>query len=251
MSLRLREVRAPIGKQSSVFCSRCGADRQTRFGYACFLPAVALGVVTQIQRGCTVWAVAELLLFHHVQGLTTGVIAFSEALRSAGHVVHTPDLFDGAVFGSIDAGAAYAEAVGFGEIIERGVSAADDYPDATVFVGISLGVLPAQKLAQTRPNAAGAVLLEACAPISEFGDGWPVGLSVQIHGMDADQFFAGEGDIEAARSLVERASESPRAELFTYSGDTHLFTDTSLLSYDRAATSLVVERMIDFLNGVS
>jgi dienelactone hydrolase len=38
---------------------------------------------------------AEVGLFHHVQGLTPGVLAFADRLREAGHTVTAPDLFDG------------------------------------------------------------------------------------------------------------------------------------------------------------
>ena len=90
-------------------------------------------------------------------------------------------------------------------------------------------MLPAQLLAQTRPGARGALLLEACVPPSEFGGEWPAGVPVQIHGMDADPFFAGEGDLDAARALV---ASTPDAELFLYPGDQHLFADAGLPSYD-------------------
>src|SRR5581483_1975426 len=46
----------------------------------------------------------EVLLYHHVQGLTDGVRAFADELRAAGHVVHTPDMFEGRTFESIEDG---------------------------------------------------------------------------------------------------------------------------------------------------
>src|SRR5205814_7046613 len=99
---------------------------------------------------------AEVLLFHHAQGQTAGFKAFADELRPAGHTVHTPDLFDGRTFASIEEGMAYAEQLGFPDgIIERGERAADSLPDELVYAGFSLGVLPAQKLAQTRPGARG------------------------------------------------------------------------------------------------
>lgn len=187
---------------------------------------------------------AEVLLFHHIQGQTRGVLDFAEQLRAAGHVVHAPELFDGQTFESIDEGAAFAEQVGFGTLIERGVVAAERLPHELVYLGFSFGVMPAQKLTQTRPGARGAVFLEACAPVSEFGGAWPAGVPVQIHGMDADPFFAGEGDIDAARALVASAD---RGELFVYSGDRHLFTDPSLPAYHENAATLVTERVLQFL----
>jgi dienelactone hydrolase len=187
---------------------------------------------------------AEIALFHHALGLTPGVVTFADELRRAGHTVHTPDLFEGRTFGSIETGMAYAGQIGFpGEVIERGTRAVDGLPDGLVYAGFSLGVLPAQKLAQTRPGARGALLFESCLPVSEFG-AWPAGVPVQIHGMDNDPFFAGEGDIDAARELVATAED---AELFVYPGDRHLFADRSLRSYDAEATALLTERVLDFL----
>jgi len=190
---------------------------------------------------------AEVLLFHHAQGLTEGVIAFANRLREAGYTVHAPDLYDGRTFQTLDEGIGYAQEVGFGNVLERGVSAADELPADLTYAGFSLGVMPAQKLAQTRPGARGALLFESCIPTSEFGSPWPEGVPVQIHGMDADPFFAGEGDIDAARALVDEAED---AELFVYPGDRHLFADNSLPSYDAEATALLTQRVLDFLKRV-
>lgn len=186
---------------------------------------------------------AEVLLFHHAQGRTDGILAFADELRRAGHTVHVPDLFEGNVFGSLDDGIGYAEKAGFGEIVERGVRAADGLPDALVYAGFSLGVMPAQRLAQTRPGAVGALFFESCVPVAEFGS-WPAGLPVQVHGMDADPFFAGEGDIDAARALV---AEAEHGELFVYRGSVHLFADPSLPTYDPDAAALLTRRVLDFL----
>ena len=187
---------------------------------------------------------AEILLFHHALGLTTGVTDFADRLRGAGHTVHTPDLYEGRTFQTLEDGVGHARETGFGTILERGVDAADDLPSGLVYAGVSLGAMPAQKLAQTRPGTQGALLLEACVPPSEFGSSWPGGVPVQIHGMDADPSFADEGDLDAARALVEEADE---AELFLYPGDSHLFTDSSLPSYDAEAAELLTMRVLEFL----
>ena len=188
---------------------------------------------------------AEVVLFHHAQGLTPGVVAFADELRRAGHIVHTPDLFEGRTFGAIEEGMAFAEQAGFpDEVIGRGVRAVEGLPAGLVYAGFSLGVLPAQKLAQTRPGARGALLFYSCVPVSAFGSAWPEGVPVQVHGMDADPIFVGEGDIDAARELVEQAEN---AELFLYAGDQHYFADSSLPSYDADATALMVQRMLEFL----
>jgi dienelactone hydrolase len=186
----------------------------------------------------------EVLLFHHAQGQTAGFHAFAEDLRRASHTVHTPDLFDGRTFGSIEEGLAYAHEVGFGEIIERGERAAETLPSELVYGGFSLGVVPAQKLAQTRPGARGALLFYSCVPTSEFGAPWPADVPVQIHGMDADPIFVDEGDLDAARAIVE---STENAELFLYPGDQHYFADSSLPSYDEGATNLLRQRVLAFL----
>jgi dienelactone hydrolase len=190
---------------------------------------------------------AEVLLFHHVQGLTSGVRDFAEQLRRAGHTVHTPDLFDGKVFDTIDEGLAHVREIGFGEVIERGRRAAAGLPDELVYAGFSLGVLPAQMLAQTRPGAKAALLFHSCVPTSEFGGGWPVGVPVQIHSMDADPSFVDEGDIDAARALVASTKD---AELFLYPGSGHLFADNSLPDYDESAATLLTERTLGLLDAV-
>jgi len=186
---------------------------------------------------------ADVLLFHHAQGRTAGVLAFADELRRAGHTVHVPDMYEGQTFETLDDGLAYARQAGFGEIMERGVRAADDLPDALVYAGYSLGVMPAQNLAQTRAGAVGALFFESCIPASEFGS-WPADLPVQVHGMDNDPIFAGEGDLDAARALV---AEAKHGELFLYPGDVHLFADASLPTYDAEAATLLTRRVLDFL----
>ncbi|WNF28386.1 dienelactone hydrolase family protein [Streptomyces sp. C11-1] len=191
---------------------------------------------------------AEVLVFHHGHGLTDGVREFAERLRRAGHTVHVPDLYEGRVFDSLEEGIGYAGTAGFGTVVARGTAAAEKLPAELVYVGFSLGVLPAQKLAQTRPGAKGALLIEACVPVSEFGGAWPEDVPVQIHGLDADPFFVGEGDVDEARALVEAAVD---AELFLYPGDRHLFTDESLPSYDEQAATQVTQRVLGFLGRIA
>jgi dienelactone hydrolase len=188
---------------------------------------------------------AEVVLFHHALGLTPGVVAFAGDLRQAGHTVHTPDLFEGRTFGSIEEGVSHAQEIGFPEVIGRGVRAVEGLPADLVYAGFSLGVLPAQLLAQTRPGARGALLFYSCVPVTEFGSGWPEGVPVQVHGMDADPYFVGEGDVDAARELVSQAKDG---ELFLYPGDQHYFADSTQPSYDADATALLLRRVLDFLS---
>lgn len=187
---------------------------------------------------------AEIILFHHAQGLTPGVVAFADELRHAGHTVHTPDLFDGHTFDSIEAGMSFVGELGFGEVMARGARAAEELPAELVYAGFSLGVVPAQMLAQTRSGARGALFFYSCVLVSEFGQTWPKGVPVQVHGMNADPFFVGEGDIDAARALIE---EAQNGELFLYPGDQHYFADSSLPSYDAEASALLLQRVLEFL----
>ncbi len=190
---------------------------------------------------------AEVLLFHHAQGLTPGVIEFADKLRQAGHIVHTPDLFDGRTFANLDLGMNFVRELGFAEVMQRGKHAVEGLNQELVYAGFSLGVVPAQMLAQTRPGARGALLFYSCIPVSEFGPAWPEGVPVQVHGMDADPIFVGEGDIDAAKALVE---ETEDALLFLYPGDQHYFADSSLPSFDPDATAILTKRVLDFLAGL-
>jgi dienelactone hydrolase len=185
--------------------------------------------------------VAEVLLFHHALGLTPGVVSFADELRSRGHVVYTPDLYEGKTFDSVDDGVANAQEVGFGTILERGRAAADDLPTDLVYGGFSLGVMPAQMLAQTRPDAQGALLFYSALPPSEFESPWPQDVPLQIHMMENDEWA--QEDLPAARELAATAG----AELFLYPGDKHLFADESTSDYDEHCAALLRERVHAFL----
>src|SRR4051794_4488312 len=148
---------------------------------------------------------AHIVLFHHALGLTPGVLAFGDRLAAGGHTLTVPDLYDGHVFETLDDGVAHAQDIGFHSVIVRGREAVADLPDDVVYAGISLGVLGAQALAQSRPGARGALLYESFVPVAEFG-GWPPGLVAQVHGMDQDPVFSGEGDLDLARAA---AAENP------------------------------------------
>jgi dienelactone hydrolase len=184
----------------------------------------------------------EVLLFHHAHGQTPGFLAFADELRAEGHVVHAPDLYDGKTFAELDDGVGYAREVGFGTILERGRNAAEGLPGELVYAGFSLGVMPAQMLAQTRRGASGALLFSAALPASEFGDSWPQGVPLQIHMMEDDPWA--EEDLPAARELAETVED---AELFLYPGSGHLFADNGLPDYDENAATLLKRRVLAFL----
>jgi len=192
--------------------------------------------------------VAEVLLFHHAQGLTRGCLAFADRLRAAGHVVHTPDLYDGKTFADLADGIGYAKQLGFVTIEELGQLAASGLPSDIVYAGFSLGAMSAQMLAQTRTGARGALLFHSCVPPSEFNGPWPEGVPLQIHMMDADEWVLPPNeDLAVARQLDETIEG---AQLFVYPGNRHLFTDNSLPDYDEGAAALLTERVLTFLDRI-
>jgi len=186
---------------------------------------------------------AEILLFHHALGSTPGFQAFADRLRDAGNTVHTPDLFDGETFATVDEGVAHAREVGFETLANRGVAEAEGLAADLVYAGFSLGVVPAQQLAQTRPGAKGALFFSAAMPPEEFGGPFPDDVPLQIHVMEDDDL----GDVDVAQAL---AAEVDGAELFLYPGDKHLFADASGPDYDPAAAKLLEERVLAFLTRV-
>lgn len=182
----------------------------------------------------------EIVLFHHVQGLTPGVVAFADRLRAAGHTVHTPEMFEGRTFGSIDDGMAYVSEIGFADVRDRGIRQAQDLPAEVVYAGFSFGVMAAQTLLQTRPGARGGLFYHGFADPSYFGE-WP-DLPVQLHVMEDDPWF------EEDRAAAEAADQAHAdLELFLYPGKGHLFTDATVDDYDEALTALVLERSLALL----
>ncbi|MCW2676109.1 MAG: hypothetical protein JWR70_1149 [Modestobacter sp.] len=184
----------------------------------------------------------DVILFHHARGLTDGVQAFAEQLRTAGHRVTVPDLYDGKVFETLEAGVVHAEEVGLEQITAAGVAAAAQMPADSVYAGFSLGVLPAQRLAQTRPGARGVLLYHSGVPTSVFGGGWPAGVPLQVHLAERDPF----DELDLVQELVQDAGDD--GELFLYPSSAHLFTDSSLTEYDPAIAPQVMERTLQFLD---
>ena len=190
---------------------------------------------------------AELLIFHHAQGLTAGCRAFGERMTAAGHTAHLPDLYDGRTFDTLGEGIAYAEEVGFDTVIERGHAAAAELPGELVYVGFSLGALPAQAVAQSRPGARAAVVFHSCIPPEEFGS-WPAGVPLQIHIMEDDPIASPpEIDLETARRLDATLEE---ATFFAYPGDRHLFADDSLPGYDASTAHKAEARVLELLGSL-
>jgi dienelactone hydrolase len=190
----------------------------------------------------------DVILFHHVQGLTAGVAAFADQLRAAGHQVTAPDLFDGATFETIEEGLAHARRLGFEAVQAAAVAAAEALPERIVFAGFSMGAMAAHELAQTRPGALGALLYHhGDVPMTTFGDSWPDGVDLQIHVAEEDEFC----EIEVVREFVAKAGAHADAELFLYPGSAHLFTDVSLAGFDLESAASVVQRTLAFLRSHS
>jgi dienelactone hydrolase len=187
--------------------------------------------------------VATVLLFHHALGLTEGLHSFAGALSEAGHVVHCPDLYDGRTFTNVNAGVAHAESIGFENIMAAGVEFAKSLPGGLVYAGFSLGVLQAQKLAQTRPGGLGALLYHDVIPGEFLDSSWPTALPVQIHVSESDPW----ADHSAVQSLARDAED---CELFVYPGNAHLFADPSSPEYDADAAALLLNRTLVFLDRV-
>lgn len=188
---------------------------------------------------------ADLILFHHALGLTDGVEAFAGLVRDAGHRVVVPDLYGGTTFDTIEEGVAHAEETGFEEILATAEAAAQILPGQVVYAGFSLGALAAHKLAQTRPGCNGALLYHhGDVPIETFAETWPSGVDIQIHVSEEDEFF----ERAVVEEFIEEAGKCARADLFTYPGSSHLFTDSSLPEYDAESASLVVRRTLGFLD---
>jgi dienelactone hydrolase len=181
---------------------------------------------------------AEVVVFHHALGLTDPVRRFADALRDAGHTLHTPDLYDGRTFDTIEDGMAHSEKIGGPmAIVDRARAAVDPLPSEVVYVGFSLGVLAAQSLAQTRPGARGGVVCYAALPLGQWGDNWPAtwpeGVRLQLHILEGDE------DFEIAQGL---ASTVPGAELFVYPDTEHYFAER-----DDKAAALLTQRVVAFL----
>lgn len=183
----------------------------------------------------------DVVVFHHALGKTAGVEAFAEHLRAAGHRVVVPDLFSGRRFERVEDGVAHAEALGFEAVIAQGEQAAAEVDGRFAVVGFSLGVMPAQKLAQTRAGVCAAVLCHAAVPLGVFDQRWPAGVALQVH-LTADDPWAAE-DHEAAQALTADG----RGELFVYPGRGHLVADPTSPDHDPEAAAAIGARTLALL----
>lgn len=188
--------------------------------------------------------VAEILLFHHAHGLTDGLDALAERLRAQGHTVHTPDAYAGVTFSRVDDAVAHAQRIGHDAIEEVARRAALHYRTADVTIGFSLGVFPAQLLAQeVRRIRACALVGGAISPKALSGE-WRHDVALQVHVAEPDEWVGSE-DLNA---LIAHA---PHAEVYRYPGKGHLFMDRFCPEYDADGADLFEERLTDWLARVT
>lgn len=181
----------------------------------------------------------EVVLFHHAQGLTPGVAHFAASLRSAGHSVHAPDVYEGRTFDDLDDGVAHLESVGFGELSRRAMAAISGTPSDVVYVGMSMGANLVENALLTRPGALGAVLLygQLSPEVLDVPDLRKLPTLVQ-HSVD-DPWIDDPGDEVVA---------AMQGSLFVYPGAGHLLADPISPDYDAAPAELVLRRTVAFLD---
>ena len=182
---------------------------------------------------------ASIVLFHSALGLTTGSKKFAETLARDGHTVHTPDLFDGETFQSLEEGVRKRDALGIPELMHRAAKAAEVAPTTSIFAGFSMGAAAAQFLAMSRSGARGAVLMHAVLPLAAMGTNrWPE-VPVQIHASEEDPW------VDAG--VLDSFAQTAAAQVFRYAGRAHLFADESSADYDPKHAEAMIERVRAFV----
>ncbi|MGA7434295.1 MAG: alpha/beta fold hydrolase [Solirubrobacterales bacterium] len=183
---------------------------------------------------------AHIAIFHGITGLEPGAAGLEGPLRSEGHTVHCPDLYQGHRFESAETGYAFMEEVGFGTLLDRAEEAMSVLPPETVLIGISMGTAVAQHLARRRPDAAAAVLLHAAPGPAEGDPAWPPSVPVQIHSAEGDFYFMRTN----ADALVEEAAGG---RLVLYPGSGHTFADPEVEDYDPEQAPILVRNVCEFI----
>lgn len=181
----------------------------------------------------------EVVLFHHTCGVTDGVQAFAETLRGAGHVVHTPDLFEGRTFTDVREGMEFAESVGEDVFAARAADVVQQYPAGVVYGGMSMGAARAAEQVLERPGARGAFFLYGAVAPSWWDAIWPGDVPTQAHVAEGDDLREPEAESEYA--------EVPGAELFFYPVAGHLFAEQGHPDHDAEAARLATGRVLDFV----
>lgn len=182
----------------------------------------------------------EIVLFHHVGGVTPGVVGLAAQLREAGHTVHTPDLFDGRTFTDLHDGMAYVDSVGEGTLAARAAEIVAPMAHGLVYGGLSMGAARAGEQVLGRPGARGAFFLYGTVAPSWWGARWPASVPSQAHVTEHDEFR--EPDAEA-----EYVADVPGGELFVHPGAGHLFAEPGHRDYDEDVARVATGRLLAFL----
>jgi dienelactone hydrolase len=195
-------------------------------------------------------AAKNVVLFHSAFGRTTGVLQTAQRLRLLGHTVHTPDLYDGEVFGPDDRMEAVRkiQEVGFDGVLARSAAAVSQLSSELVYAGYSNGAACAELLAATRPGAVGAILMHGPLPIRDLGwKSWPKTVPVQVH--FAAQDPRRRAEIVAAFAGRVQASGAS-FEICDYPGAGHLFADPDMPEYDPDAAEIMLTNVLRFLDSI-
>lgn len=184
---------------------------------------------------------AEIILFHHAQGLTEGLRTLAERLHAAGHDVHTPDLYSGVVFDRLDEGLAFASRIGHDAIEEVARRSARQYPHTDTVIGFAMGAFPAQLLAQEWSKVHHVTLVAGGLPPHELSGEWRVDVRLDVHVADPDDWVP-PGSLDP---LMVHARGS---HLHRYRGVRHMFADPSSPDYDADAADLFEERLFAWLD---
>ncbi|AHI01976.1 dienelactone hydrolase family protein [Kutzneria viridogrisea] len=189
---------------------------------------------------------ADIVLFHSILGLRPGVLAAADRFRTAGHTVHTPDLYEGAVFEDYRLAERKFEQLGVEGLLRRTEESVADLPEDLVYAGFSNGGASAAHLAATRPGALGALMLHSSLPLAMMRlPSWPASVPVQVH--------YGEGDPWRRQEWVDAMAADVRAsgagyEYFSYPVNGHLFTDPTLPEeYHEESAELLFQRALAFV----
>ena len=187
----------------------------------------------------------HVVLFHSALGLRPAVKVFADRLSEAGHIVHTPDLYDGEVFDDLEHGMKKRESLGIQELAMRAQDAVADLPPNLVYAGFSMGAAAAEMLAGTRPGARAAVLMHGALSPTALGlQRWPA-VPVQVHYAADDPMV----DPQEVTSLGYAAWAADVAfDEHVYDGAPHLFEDHELEpGYEDFAEGML-QRVLSFLD---
>jgi dienelactone hydrolase len=187
---------------------------------------------------------AQVVVFHSAYGLRQAEADTAACLRAAGHDVSTPDLYDGRTASTMDAALALMDAVGWEVICARARQALEVVPQTAVLAGFSMGAGVIGSVWDQRRAAAGVVLLHGIAPIPASAR---PGLPVQVH-LAGDDPFAPRQAVARWQAGATRAGLA--AQVFTYPGAGHFYTDPCLADYHPASAGQTWQRVTAFLSAL-